>query len=359
MTRLDAALVDRLVDADYLAASAAAERYVRVLAARVLAGIGCRAAGSAHGDVEAVAAACDVVPSALPALAWLLAAVTGPVPSAEPHGSPRGSSPDDADALHAAAALDAHASMIGCSRAMLDYVAERYADVLRGRRSGASVLLKGDGLAHWDRYFSALNPLYDIHNRLAAAGLAHVWPETRAPRILELGCGTGGGTVALVDALDGLPNGSSADLTVSDISPSFVVRVAERVSRPAGRMRTARVDFTRPLETQGIADHSADVIVATNALHGAPDLSATLLLLRPALASSGALVISESLCPATGSVHQDFIFNLLGSTGSAATRPTRFLTAARWRALLASSGWQADVAANTRGPELAMLAVAR
>ena len=121
-----------------------------------------------------------------------------------------------------------------------------------------------------------------------------------------------------------------------------------------------RLDFTRPLAEQGIAPGSVDVLLGVNALHNGSDLVASLRALRPALAADGYLIVSESLCPAGGHVHQDFMFNLLPlerRTHSAAA--SRFLPAGAWAEILRAGGFTAEVARNSQGPELALLAIAR
>jgi SAM-dependent methyltransferase len=336
--------VDRLIDARYLAASSAAVRYVRAKASHVLAEIGFSEADARGRSIEELAALLGVVRAASPALAWLIA------------NRSDGQTPGEQALERAAQDLAAYAPLVGSSREMFDHVAERYPAVLRGQRSGLSILLKGEGLELWERYFSAANPLYDVHNQLTADGLRGVWrAATQRPRILELGTGTGGATAALLGALDCLPNVAAVDFVISDISPSFLVRVTERLRAP-GRLRTLRIDFDRPLEEQGIPPCSIDVIVATNALHSARDLGTTLTLLRRAMASDAVLIVSESLCPAGSSVHQEFVFNLLGGS-QASAGGSRFLSAARWVDLLQRAGFIAQVLVNQRGPELAMLAI--
>jgi SAM-dependent methyltransferase len=172
-----------------------------------------------------------------------------------------------------------------------------------------------------------------------------------------------------------------ATLTLSDVSPSFLLATVERLApllaRGPWRVERRRLDFTRPWAEQGIPPGSVDVIAATNALHNGSDLMVALRELRGALAPDGFLVVSESLCGSGRHVHQDLIFNLLPLAplsplasvaplaplarlaDARAGARSRFLTRARWADLLAGAGFAADVAANRRGPELALLAIAR
>jgi SAM-dependent methyltransferase len=335
--------VDELVDDRYLAASAAAEGYVRALAAGILAQMGWDE-GAPPASVEAAAAALGTAPELSFALAWLL----------EEAGAERlGGEPE----LSLAEAL-------GSSREMFDYVAGHYPEYLRGDRSGPSILLKGAALRLWEEYFGPANPLYDIHNQLGWSGLREAARRLGRPaRVLELGAGTGGGTEAILHGLK-REGETLASLTVSDISPTFLINTLERLARSLDPfpvpVQRRKLDFTRSITEQGIAPGSVDILLGVNALHNGSDLAASVSALRPALADDGYLVVSESLCSPGGHVHQDFVFNLLPlerRTHSAAA--SRFLHARAWKEILRGGGFTAEVYSNSRGPELALLAIAR
>ena len=264
--------------------------------------------------------------------------------------------------------LEQHAGIVGSSREMFDYVAGRYPEYLLGQRSGTSILLKGPALKLWEDYFAAANPLYDIHNQLGWLGLREALERLGRPaHVLELGAGTGGGTAAILTGLAGGPepgSGAIASLTLSDISPSLLLSTLERLSPAAGglALRRQRLDFSRPLVEQGIAAGSVDVLVGVNALHNCSELGAALAALSPALAPDGWLVVSESLCGPGEQVHQDFVFNLLPQVRkSPAPEPrtsSRFYSAEVWKEALAAAGLAHRVLVNSRGPQLALLALA-
>lgn len=324
--------IDALVDDRYLAASAAAEDYVRGRAVDILARMAREEKGLATD------------PELSFALAWLV----------DEAGADRRPAP----------AREALAEDIGSSLEMFDYVAGQYPDYLRGDRSGPSILLKGPSLRLWEEYFGPANPLYDIHNQLGWIGLREAMRRLDRPaRVLELGAGTGGGTEAILRGLQREAE-TLASLTVSDISPTFLVNTLERLAKSIDPfpvpVQRKKLDFTRSITEQGIAPGSVDVLVGVNALHNGTDLVESVRALRPALANDGYLIVSESLCPAGGHVHQDFVFNLLPlerRTQSAAA--SRFLQAQPWEEILRASGFAAEVFKNSRGPELALLAVAR
>ena len=359
--------VDGLIDAGYLAASEAACRYVRWQSAQVLAQ--CGLADVERGPLRQVGSRLGVAPELDHALAWLLAEAAG-LGAVEVASSPAGTalfapgpalSPELGERI--AGEVGRQAGRVGSSLPLLDHVAGCYPDVLQGRRSGHLALLKGSALRLWESYFSAANPLYDVHNQLAWTGLRQALERLGRPaRVLELGVGTGGGTAALLAGLAGERSPRLASLTLSDVSPSFAVNTAQRLGAqapPGIQLQARRLDFSQPLPAQGVEPGSVDVLIGVNAVHNGGDLGQTLAALRGALSADGWLVISESLCGPGCRVHQELVFNLLPPPRHGAAAGSRFFSAAAWRAALRDGRWRAEIHVNGEGPELALLALAQ
>jgi SAM-dependent methyltransferase len=352
--------MDALLDERYQDACAAATAYVRSQAGIILEAAGYWSLSRQPRAAAETADALGLADGAVSAFSWLLdevaagheAVVVTPVGEARvfvPLGPlPPGYWPSAREsALSLCRGLDV-------SIAMIDHAAERYVDFLRGRRSGASVLLKGEGLSLLKAYFSVENPPYRVYNEIGGLGLreglrAFDWPV----RVLELGAGTGGATRVLLDVLAG----SGSHLLATDIAPSLLMRLAGSVGQ-SDRWTWQRLDFDRPFEQQGIDAGSQDIVVSVNGLHTASDLGRTLGFVRAVLSSGGVLVISESLCPPGERVHQDFLLNLLPS-GPGGPRDSRFLEPGLWEQLLRENSFDVALHVNTRGRPLAMLALAR
>ncbi|MEM9293957.1 MAG: class I SAM-dependent methyltransferase [Acidobacteriota bacterium] len=389
--------VDALVDDAYLQASSAAVTYVGTHCTAILEALEWRRCVDAYpqgATAEQLGEALDVPTDRRPALAWILAkaAATGPWVKAS---FPQASSPQDSAEVHyspgeepgqdltntALWSIGRHRDGVGSTIPMIEYIAARYPAFLRGEKSGAAILLKGEGLTLWEDYFAAANPLYEIHNQALALGVDDILERLGRPaRILELGAGTGGGTAAVTGRLSSQPE-NVEDYLLSDIAPSFLVRILERLGATELPLRRKRVDFTQPLIRQGIEPASFDLILAVNALHNTPDLAATVQYLATALSDDGWLVLSESICQTGEHVHQDFIFNLLPAMphgtglGDAEEEilgadsaddqqdqidaPSRFFSAAQWSRIFDVLHLDAEIYINHQGPELALLALAR
>jgi acyl transferase domain-containing protein len=227
---------------------------------------------------------------------------------------------------------------------ILDRCIAALPDVMEGRRDPLNVLFPTDG-ASSVAYLYAESPAARVMNELLAAlfGEAAAMP---APRVLEVGAGTGGTTSAVLQALSPV---NPAEYVFTDVSPAFFALARERFAGVAS-LRTARLDITAPPVEQGFARGSADVVIAANVLHATPDLGRCLDHVAQLLSPGGVLVLQEwvGVSPAI-----DLIFGLTPGWWRFADRDLRpahpLLPADRWRALLEAHGFE-DVATLTVAP---------
>ena len=108
-------------------------------------------------------------------------------------------------------------------------------------------------------------------------------------RVLEIGAGTGGTAAALLPALDEWP----ARYLFTDVSDFFLTRAAERFAA-FPFVDYGLLNIEEPPETQGLALHSYDMVVAANVLHATRDLNATLRHAAALLAPGGTLLLYEA-----------------------------------------------------------------
>ncbi|MEW6057460.1 MAG: class I SAM-dependent methyltransferase [Bdellovibrionota bacterium] len=112
-------------------------------------------------------------------------------------------------------------------------------------------------LEEYDRAIRAFVPYYDELLQTGVEILSKLAPPN--PSVLELGCGTGRFSQAI---LRGLP---SATLTVLDIDPEILKMAEQRLGSESHRVRFLKASFFEPLP-------AADLIVASLSLHHIHDL---------------------------------------------------------------------------------------
>lgn len=127
--------------------------------------------------------------------------------------------------------------------------------------------------------------------------------ETPSLRILEVGAGTGGMTVHILNALKQREerNGAMAfsEYMYTDISPVFFESAKARWEAEGfgGRVAFKTLDMEHSVLEQGFAENSYDLLVAGSCVHATGLLSKTLQNLRRALRPGGRLVLLEVTDP--------------------------------------------------------------
>lgn len=161
--------------------------------------------------------------------------------------------------------------------------------------------------------------------------IVHILQEHRQPssrlRFLEVGGRSGSVTQIILSAL----TPEDVDYTCTDSSTFFTSRQEERF-RGYSFVNARVLDMDRDPLAQGFVSHSYDVIIASNALHRAHDLAATLQYLRSLLAPAGVLIVLE-LTEATRLALVSA--GLLDATG---TLPA-LLSPRKWQRLLHEAGF--------------------
>jgi len=117
--------------------------------------------------------------------------------------------------------------------------------------------------------------------RTVAKGLARLLPPLAAPRVLELGCGTG---LFSRHLLARYPDGT---FVFTDLAPSMVEQCRLNVNGLGKRLSFEVMDAARPT-----ADGRFDLIAMSMTLHWLADPEAALATLRKRLAPEGVLVFA-------------------------------------------------------------------
>ncbi len=159
-------------------------------------------------------------------------------------------------------------------------------------------------------------------------------PKLAGKDVLELGTGTGGTTRRMaVDLKD------TNRFVLSDLRQSFLDRVAADL--PGVPLETAIVDINHPADEIGTFDY----IFATNCVHVARDMTATLGWLRTRLRPAGALVLGEgSHYSAELPSPVSLVLSLFDGWWNAPTSPERpqpgFLLPQHWFGAFARAGFE-------------------
>lgn len=146
------------------------------------------------------------------------------------------------------------------------------------------------------------NPLTDRFNGIMADAVVAVVREivrsdpAARIRILEIGAGTGGGSVRVFEGLEPLA-ASVETYSYTDVSKSFLMH-AEREYGPGHPYLEYRLlDVEQPLAGQDVTPGSYDIVLATNVLHATKDIRKTLRNAKAALKESGVLLANELSAP--------------------------------------------------------------
>ncbi|KAB8270078.1 reducing type I polyketide synthase [Aspergillus minisclerotigenes] len=139
---------------------------------------------------------------------------------------------------------------------------------------------------------------------------SHKYPNAE---YLEIGAGTGGSTVSVLNSLVQERQGRSTcsmykNYTYTDISEAFFTS-AKKKFHGFSNLTFKRLDIEKPAISQGFVSESYDVIIAANALHATTDLNATLKNVAEMLRPGGKLILFEITNPAQG--RTAFVMGLL------------------------------------------------
>ena len=123
--------------------------------------------------------------------------------------------------------------------------------------------------------------------------LEHLMFKNPDMKILEIGAGTAGTTLRVLQTLtqDGRPMFDNYDFT--DISPGFFDPAKTLLKEWLGKVRFKTLDVERSPDAQGFAEESYDLVIASNVLHATKSMDNTLENVRRLLKPGGRLALIE------------------------------------------------------------------
>jgi SAM-dependent methyltransferase len=231
----------------------------------------------------------------------------------------------------------------------LSLIAEDYPKYFTGEKMGSEIVFSENRMKYWQYYFANEFTTYKTCNAFFGAVVAdHLGLRSGPFRVLEIGAGTGGGTVSLINSLKQI--GASDRLshyTFTDVSVGFLKNAETLIPPLMPRLSfdSKRLDINEPLSNQGCQPQSVEVIYSLNCLHVAKDLVGALKQIHDLLVPGGQLCLGEAIrAPGKLAVPDEMIFCLLSSYTDVrlkpGIRPTfGFLSPEHWQLCLKEAGF--------------------
>ncbi|KAJ5314084.1 uncharacterized protein N7443_000968 [Penicillium atrosanguineum] len=174
-------------------------------------------------------------------------------------------------------------------------IGERLPEILRGKVDALAMLLEDDMLGG---YYQDLDGVRESYSNASVCidKMAHQNPEMN---ILEIGAGTGGATLPILQTLGGHEAGSTprfGHYTYTDISPGFFEKAKIKFDNWGHLMTYQVLDVSTHPTEQGFKLGSYDVIVACNVLHATSDINQTMANIRALMKPGGKIMLIEETC---------------------------------------------------------------
>ncbi|KAI1297050.1 putative polyketide synthase [Xylaria venustula] len=174
---------------------------------------------------------------------------------------------------------------------LLCIIGEQLVPILRQEVEPLEVMLTDGRLTRYYEEDAANAYLSRVMGALIA-NLSDLDPNLR---ILEIGGGTAGTTVPVLEALS--RNGkdpSFLNFTFTDISSGFFENARTKLARWPQRIVFQKLDISQDPVEQGFDVESFDVIIAANVLHATKDMTVTMSHVRKLLTPGGKLLLLEA-----------------------------------------------------------------
>ena len=163
--------------------------------------------------------------------------------------------------------------------------------ILDGTAQPLPLMLEGDLLSTFYQNDSLCRCYVQMGKYLHLLGL-----KNPAMAIIEIGAGTGGTTVPVLEALSGARAGNSfmfESYDFTDISSGFFDKAQSLLERWKGFVNYKRLNIEKRPSTQGFKPGSYDLVIASNVLHATCDIKNTIANVRELLKPGGKFVLLE------------------------------------------------------------------
>lgn len=182
-----------------------------------------------------------------------------------------------------------NATSFGFEGKMAARVGRKLADILLGKCDSLTLMREGDLLdsLYANGISSSSYQQMAEYVRLLAFKKPHM-------KVLEIGAGTGGATMPLLEALRGQDGEIWLDrYAYTDISGGFFDQAKTKFAEWLGYIDFGVLDIEKDPSGQGYAAGSYDVVLAVNVLHATKDMKVTITHARQLLRPGGKLIVVE------------------------------------------------------------------
>ncbi|KAL8902621.1 MAG: hypothetical protein Q9207_004534, partial [Kuettlingeria erythrocarpa] len=174
---------------------------------------------------------------------------------------------------------------------LLGPIGEKLPQILRQEIDPLSLMVEADRLGRYYRTYEHLKRSYQ-QSALYIKLLGHNNPRLN---ILEIGAGTGGATLPILETLSGAgkapPDFANYDFT--DISPAFFEEARDKLRLWDDLVKFKKLDIELNPISQGYAPASYDLIIAANVVHATGRVENTLRRIKSLLKPGGTLLLLE------------------------------------------------------------------
>ncbi|KAK8042488.1 polyketide synthase [Apiospora phragmitis] len=176
---------------------------------------------------------------------------------------------------------------------MLCVLGEQIVPILRQEVEPLEVMLS-DGLLTRHYEADAMNAHF---SKTMGKLVSHLSDLVHNMRILEVGAGTGGTTLPVLEALTRNRKEEGAayvNYTFTDISTGFFENAREKLGQWSRHITFQKLDITQDPGEQGFELEDFDLVIAANVLHATPDMRVTMANVRKLLKPRGKLLLLEA-----------------------------------------------------------------
>jgi NADPH:quinone reductase-like Zn-dependent oxidoreductase/ubiquinone/menaquinone biosynthesis C-methylase UbiE len=174
---------------------------------------------------------------------------------------------------------------------ILCHIGERLPQIIQNQIDPLFLMMEDDRLEKHYRDNQVLSQCYE-QAAVFAGLLANKNPFLN---VLEIGAGTGGATLPILEALSGsdgnVPRFANYEFT--DISTGFFEKMTEKTQKFGDLFKVKRLDIESDPAEQGFQTGLYDLIIAANVLHATRLIQSTLSRVRSLLKPGGSLILIE------------------------------------------------------------------